>query len=178
MSQEAFAAAFAPWHDFYLAAAGATAALLGLLFVGVSINLAALAADERVDLRARAGTAFANLVYVLVISLLMLIPDPEPHAIAISFGAVAALGLGRVVQHLVALYRARTFYNQRQTLRRIAWTVAADVVLLYVATRIYTAQDARVIGQLVWVIFVLLIGAADVAWDMLVRVSQERDRKP
>jgi hypothetical protein len=92
MTQEAFAAAFVPWHDFYLAAASATAALLGLLFVGVSINLSALAAEERVDLRARAGTAFANLV-----------------------------------------------------------------------------------GQLVWVVFVLLVGAADVAWEMLVRVSQERD---
>jgi hypothetical protein len=60
MTQQAFAAAALGWHDFFLAAAGASAALLGLLFVGVSINLAALAAEERVDLRARAGQAFAN----------------------------------------------------------------------------------------------------------------------
>jgi hypothetical protein len=55
MSPQAFAAAELGWHDFFLAAAGASAALLGLLFVGVSINLAAIAGEERVDVRARAG---------------------------------------------------------------------------------------------------------------------------
>ena len=73
MTPEAFGASILGWHDFFLAAAGASAALLGLLFVGVSINLAAISADERVDLRARAAQAFTNLVFVLVISLLLLI---------------------------------------------------------------------------------------------------------
>ena len=67
MSEAAFAAAIIGWHDFYLAAAGASAALLGLLFVGVSINLGAIAAQERPDLRARAGLAFSNLIYVLIV---------------------------------------------------------------------------------------------------------------
>ena len=79
MSEAAFAAAIIGWHDFYLAAAGASAALLGLLFVGVSINLGAIAAQERPDLRARAGLAFSNLIYVLIVSLILLIADPEPH---------------------------------------------------------------------------------------------------
>jgi hypothetical protein len=34
MSQAEFAAAVLGWHDFFLASAGASAALLGLLFVG------------------------------------------------------------------------------------------------------------------------------------------------
>jgi modulator of FtsH protease len=98
MTPQAFAAAALGWHDFFLAAAGASAALLGLLFVGVSINLAAIAGDERVDLRARAGQAFGNLLFVLVIALLMLIPDPDPGSIALGLATIAALGLLRVAR--------------------------------------------------------------------------------
>src|SRR2546422_2115711 len=100
MSQAAFSAAITGWHDFYLAAAGASAALLGLLFVGVSINLGAIAAKERPDLRARAGLAFSNLIYVLVVSLVLLVANPEPHGIALGLGAIAGLGLVRTVRGL------------------------------------------------------------------------------
>jgi len=65
MTATDFASAIEEWHDFYLAVAGASAALLGLLFVGISINLSAITAQERADLRTLAGQAFANLLYVL-----------------------------------------------------------------------------------------------------------------
>src|SRR5207253_10763150 len=129
MSEAAFSAAITSWHDFYLAAAGASAALLGLLFVGVSINLGAIAAQERPDLRARAGLAFSNLIYVLVVSLVLLIANPEPHGIALGLGAIAGLGLVRTVRGLSVSLRARRHWPERlPILRRVGWTVAADLV--------------------------------------------------
>jgi hypothetical protein len=175
MSHPAFTSAIAGWHDFYLASAGASAALVGLLFVSVSINLGAIAARERADLRARASLAFANLLYVLVISLVLLVPDPEQHGIGIGLGAIAALGLGRAARALVAvLQRRRRFWDQLPTLRRMGWTVAADLLLAYVAIVLYSAGDARVLVFAMAVVFILVIGAADVAWEMLVQISQER----
>jgi hypothetical protein len=177
MTPAEFAAAVLGWHDFFLASAGASAALLGLLFVGVSINLGAIAARERVDLRAKAALAFSNLIYVLMISLLLLVADPEAHGLAIGLGAIAGLGLVRVVGHLRVIIRAqRRFRDQLPTLRRIGWTIAADLVLGYVAVVLYAAGDARVIVLIVAAVFILLIGASDIAWEMLVQVSQERDR--
>jgi hypothetical protein len=177
MTQADFAAAVLGWHDFFLASAGASAALLGLLFVGVSINLGAIAARERVDLRAKAGLAFSNLIYVLMISLLLLVADPEAHGLAIGLGAIAGLGLVRVIGHLRVIIRAqRRLRDQLPTLRRIGWTIAADLVLGYVAVVLYAAGDARVIVLIVAAVFILLIGASDIAWEMLVQVSQERDR--
>src|SRR5258705_7236164 len=175
MSARAFAAAEQGWHDFFLAAAGASAALLGLLFVGVSINLAAIAGEERVDLRARAGQAFVNLVNALVIGLLMLIPNPDPVSIAIGLAVVAGLGLLSVARNLYPVLRAeRGSRNWVQIARRIAWTAIADLILIFTAARIGFSADASAIQNLVTVVFVLLIGAADVAWEMLVEVSRER----
>jgi hypothetical protein len=177
MSQADFTAAVLGWHDFFLASAGASAALLGLLFVGVSINLGAIAARERVDLRAKAALAFSNLIYVLMISLLLLIADPEPHGLAIGLAAIAALGLVRVIGHLRVLIQAQgRFRDQVPTLRRIGWTIAADVVLGYVAVVLFAAGDARAIVLILAAVFILLVGASNIAWEMLVQVSQERDR--
>ena len=175
MTQAAFSAAVEGWHDFYLAAAGASAALLGLLFVGVSINLAAIAAKERPDLRARAGLAFSNLIYVLIVSLVLLTADPEPQGIALSLGAVAGLGLIRTVRGLVSAFRGQRGWRARlPVLRRVAWTVAADFVIVYVAIVLYTLGDARIVVLLSVGVLILLIGAADVSWEMLVQVSQEQ----
>jgi len=175
MNAQAFAAAELGWHDFFLAAAGASAALLGLLFVGVSINLAAIAVAERVDLRARAGQAFANLIFVLVIALLMLIPDPDPGSIGLGLAVVAGIGLARVAQNVYPVFRGRTrLRNWLQPVRRIAWTVIADLVLAFTAWRIWSSGEAIVIQNLVTVVFVLLVGAADASWSMLVEVSREQ----
>jgi hypothetical protein len=50
------------WHDFYIAVGSASAALLGLLFVGVSINLSSIAVAKRADVRTKADLAFSNLL--------------------------------------------------------------------------------------------------------------------
>ena len=174
MTPEAFATGLLGWHDFFLAAAGASAALLGLLFVGVSINLAAIAADERIDLRARAGQAFANLISVLVIGLTMLIPDPDPRSVALTLGLVAALGFLRMARTGRGLFNAKTGLRaQLPTLRRLAWTLVADVLLGVVAIRIWQTADPTAIANLIGVIFVLLVGAADISWEMLTEVSAE-----
>jgi hypothetical protein len=175
MTTQAFAVALLAWHDFFIATAGATAALLGLLFVGVSINLAALAADERVDLRARAGQAFTNLIFVLVIALVMLIPNPAASTLGLSLALIAAVGLFRVAWNLYTVLRERgRLQNRRATFRRIGWTVAADLVLAFTAWRIWASDgEAEVVGNLMLVVFVLMIGAADIAWEMLTEVSRE-----
>src|SRR5438105_12919406 len=107
MSVSAFSAAITGWHDFFLATAGASAALLGLLFVGVSINLASISAKERPDLRARAGLAFSNLIYVLLVSLVLLISDPEAKGIATGLAVIAGIGIVRTVRPARALFVGR-----------------------------------------------------------------------
>ena len=97
------------WGDLFLAAAGATAALSGLIFVGLSVNIrAVLAADKREGqnfLTGRALEALAALLIVLVISLVGLVP-------AIPRGALAAFillaGAGSATSPVRALLASRS----------------------------------------------------------------------
>jgi hypothetical protein len=173
MDAATFSSTIGAWHDFFLAAAGASAALLGLLFVGVSINLSTIAADERQDLRTRAEQAFANLLYVLTVSLILLTPDPFPPAIGLGVGFIAVFGLVRVARALPVLGRHHGGSTSlRSLVRRLAWTVVADLLLLWAALS-YASSDARITVLVMAATFILVVGAADVSWEMLISVSEE-----
>ena len=64
------------WGGLFLAGAGASAALTGLLFVAISINLDRILQGR--GLPGRAGEAIVLLVAVLVVSMLGLVPGQSP----------------------------------------------------------------------------------------------------
>jgi len=174
-----FEEALLGWHDFYLAAAGAAAALLGLLFVGVSINLGALNAAERIDLRERASQAFTNLTFVLVLALSVLIPQEDAKSLAIACGILVAIGVVRMAARLRAISRAwNHIHHGVVAIRRLAWTIVAIVLLADSAWNMWSTGASEALYGLISVIFLLLLGAADVSWDLLVRVSDEEPGPP
>lgn len=82
-------AALAGWDDFFLGAAGAAAALAGLLFVAISINVREILADAA--LPARAGETIVFAVAPLALSLLVLMPDQSVRVVGVEV-LVVALG--------------------------------------------------------------------------------------
>jgi hypothetical protein len=160
------------WHDFYLAVGSASAALLGLLFVGVSISVASLPGPERREITARANLAFSNLLYLVGLSLVVLMPGIEASTVAISFGVIAGLGLLRVVRQVRTMVGPGRGSPGWQTVRRIAWTVVADLFVAWIAYELATTGDGRWLLATPIVVLVLLLGAADVAWDLLVREAR------
>ncbi len=162
------------WHDFYLATAGAAAALLGLLFVGISINLGALNAPERVDVRERASQAFTNLTFVLILSLSVLIPQNDPQSLAIACAILTVIGVYRGLRRIraVALHWS-VVAHPVLALRRQAWSLLAVVLLAFAAYDLWTHGTSGALYDLIAVNFLLLLGAADVSWDLLVQVSDE-----
>lgn len=69
------------WVDFYLVVGPSAAVLLGLLFVALSINREATAAEAHLGGQAR--QAIFALVSVFVVSLLVLLPDQSREALGV-----------------------------------------------------------------------------------------------
>ena len=80
--------ATAPWQNFFVAEVGAAAALTGLLFVAVSINLKQILAFPK--LPARAAETLSLLLLVVTVSSLGLAPQP---AAALGSEIIACAGL-------------------------------------------------------------------------------------
>lgn len=81
-----------PWHDFFIAAAGAAAALAGLLVVAISINLQPILSNP--GLPGRAGDTLLVLGNALVVSLLCLVPSHDTTWLAV---VLIVLGVGPAV---------------------------------------------------------------------------------
>jgi modulator of FtsH protease len=166
-------AAYTPdgWGDLFLAAAGATAALSGLLFVGLSVNIrTVLDADQREGqnfLTGRALEALAALVTVLVISLVALVPG-IPRGVLAAFILLAGLGSATSPLRALAASRNGTRLDGPLLLRLII-AAGLTVTLLLAGVTLATAHG----GGLYWLpaAFVLAIVIAAVnAWVLLAEV--------
>lgn len=100
------------WANFFIATAGASAALTGLVFVGISINLTKILSIA--GLPGRALLSIILLLNTLVVSLLMLVPRQSTAALGWWLTAVsvctwaAALTLDiRVLRRIARRYKPR-----------------------------------------------------------------------
>jgi hypothetical protein len=159
------------WGEFFSTCAGATSALTGLIFVGLSVNIRTiLELDKREGARfltGRAIEALVALLNVMVISVVALTPTISRGVLAALILIVAAesgISPGRVVQ------AARGQSGLSTTiLIRLVTALALTVALL--ASGVTLAAGAG--GGLFWlpVAFVLAIFVASVnAWVLLVEI--------
>jgi modulator of FtsH protease len=160
------------WTDFALAQLGASAALLGLVFVGLSINLKDVIGSRQ--LVNRAGEAVIALGSVLVTSTAVLIPDQSRGALAtellliagVTFSSTFRLQIGAA--HQVARSGEQGPPRASIVMRRVLGLGAP--LLLAVAGVTLAAQAG---GGLYWwpgAIAAAYLGALTNAWVLLVEI--------
>jgi hypothetical protein len=77
------------WDTFAVVVGGSAGALVGLLFVAISIHAARMAASP--DLRGRAAQTLVIFAALLLIALLLAIPEQSQRVLAAEFLLLAAL---------------------------------------------------------------------------------------
>jgi hypothetical protein len=98
------------YADFFVASAGVAGALVGLLFVALSVAREPKTAVDRLDLDARAGVAFSAFTDALVVSLFAIIPGVKigiPAVVSGLGGLATCLAIGLVMWRLDSPGRRR-----------------------------------------------------------------------
>ena len=154
----------AEWHDLFVACAGAAAALAGLLFVAISINLERILAYP--TLPARALEAVVLLGAVLIVSLFGLVPDVGRTTLGVEL-----LVIGLVATAVATASIARNPGEVRWLGNRIALTVPGTA--LYAVGGVSLMAGAG--GGLYWIlagIVAAFIGSLASAWVLLVEIQR------
>jgi hypothetical protein len=100
------------WTNFFVASAGASAALAGLVIVAISVNITRIL--EHPHLPSRAAAAVADLILILVTSMVGLMPE-STYALGVE---IIFLGL---VAWLIELRSAQQGYRASVQYGRSAW---------------------------------------------------------
>lgn len=158
----------AEWHDLFIAIAGASAALTGLIFVAVSINLTRIL--EYPGLPTRAIETLSLLAGLLLVSVFVLVPAQGTTTLGAEILGLGALMLGFLLYLRLRLPRAEG--------DPMTWTVvpliviAAGSVPMVVAGISVIAAGAGGLYVLVAEIVLALMGSMVNAWILLVEIQR------
>jgi hypothetical protein len=155
------------WHDLGVAAAGASAALAGLLFVAVSINLDRVLAYPW--LPARVGETVVLLVAVLVESLFLLAPGQSRTALGVEIlvAGAAAWAIATAIHLRLRRYRAHITAVQRRV--RVAAGQVATVPAIIAGATLLAHGGGGLYWLLAGMTLSLVLSVAN-AWVLLIEI--------
>ena len=155
------------WHDLFVATAGASAALAGLVFVAVSINIERILKSQ--DLPSRAQMTVALLLSVLLVSIIGLIPGQSRTALGAEL-----LGVGLLFGTLIAVLSKRGLSKEvvlpgSVVLTRQLLTVAGTLPFVIGAVSVLAEAGGGLYWTVGGIVFAIMAGVAN-AWALLVEI--------
>lgn len=154
------------WSDLFVATAGASAALAGLVFVAISINIERILEFE--GLPERGLETVLLLLAALVVSIAGLIPGQGNVALGLELLGVVAL-LGAALGRLPAI--RPTGHDEPRGSIPARWAIRLGGCLLLAIGALSVLAEAG--GGLYWVvagIAMATVGAVANAWVLLVEI--------
>ena len=158
------------WHDFYIVAGTASATLVGLLFVSLSLHLRAVLA--RPEVRGLARATLANFAVVLLVALVVVIPE-DARSAGVTFQAIGAASILIIAAPVLAASRSRTRTIPIWLLAmRLGLSVLDYAGILAAGVLLTTGALHSAFVVLAVATIVLLVISLRNTWDLLVSVGE------
>jgi hypothetical protein len=159
----------AEWQSLFVAEVGASAALAGLLFVAISINLARIL--QGAGLSGRAGEAMVLLVAVLVVSTLALVPGQSSTVLGAELLVAGLVAWSALVTIHVRAVRGQVGPSSRVLAGRIVLAQTAVLPLLVAGVSLLLGAGGGLYWLVPGVVFCLVIAVLD-AWVLLIEIMR------
>lgn len=156
----------AAWTDFANTVAGGAAALAGLMFVGLSLNLTEVLKFEGVA--ARAAATLGLTVAILIVAVFVATPAQDNRVLACELGVV---GLLTVLGVIAGTSRQRAGPHRNRALVSMLLLFIPGSLLIAGAVSLWCQAG----GGLYWVTAAVAIGFASAtgnAWVLLVEIKR------
>jgi hypothetical protein len=157
------------WHDFYVLIGTASATLVGLMFVAVSIGTTIFNEDGRAGMTAFITPTVTHFAAVLFACVVATIPSHTWYTLAGLLGAGALAGAvysGRLVGQII--FRQPFKIDLEDRLFYAFLPLAAYVLALVAAVLLFARSGALSADLLAAAVLTLLFSAIRNAWDMMV----------
>jgi len=155
------------WGDFAVVIGAATAALLGLLFVAVSIRVDPIARSA--ELRNRAAQTLTLLLTGLLVAALLVVPDQRKWSLGAEYLVLAlvVVGVAFVLDRRAGNRRGSPFGRRLDAVNPTVVTCS----LLFIAAVILLLGREDGVYLLVPALIAVLVGGVVNAWLILVRLT-------
>ncbi|HEY6812159.1 MAG TPA: hypothetical protein VI074_05655 [Propionibacteriaceae bacterium] len=157
----------AEWESLFVAEAGASAALAGLLFVALSINLERIL--KGTGLPGRAGEAIVLLLTVLVVSTFGLVPGQSPRVLGAEILGFGLLPWLILIGIHVAGVRGHIGPSRGLLVGRIVLAQGAVLPLLIAGVSLLLLAGGGLYWLIPGIVLCLLMAVLD-AWVLLVEI--------
>ena len=155
------------YDQFFVAAATVAGALIGLLFVAVSVRPEAARRAAHITTRLRAVAALSAFLDTLFLSLLALRPRPQLGSVALTLAAVGLVAMVTLLLLLVSDRRDRAWPRLRGAVLVVGQGVMYVLQLLDGVHLQVRPDDAAQVDNLAVVIVVLFAFGIARAWEFV-----------
>lgn len=162
------------WSAFYTVTATASATLLGLLFVAVSIGASGALDDAKSAIRSLAEQSFQNYLLILTLSCVALFPGMQPATLGLTIMFVtASRALWAIIRLGSIVWHRRDRRLTWRALRRQAVSLIGIACLLVASARL-AWSGSRDFDLLAAGTLILLASSAVASWALLFELVQGR----
>jgi len=158
------------WQSFYATVAGACATIIGLVFVGLSVNVDILTRRENSESMRLAKQTFADLILVLLVALSFLVPRQNRGGLVLLLWVLALVWILAVQKSFrEALAEQKGHVRIGYLLRVFGLSALGGFGLLFIGLLLRVGR-VESLHWLVLVLAALLASAIRNSWYLLVHV--------